>query len=421
MSRSTKVDVQLRQWLSACLGALALLGSQVQAQVQPGLKLSGFGTLGLTYMDSEQADFKGTFADAPNGAGRSGSLSSKPDSRLAVQANYGFSEQLEAVAQLMTRHNNRNNYMPSLQILNLQYSFDRNNSLRIGRSPHPYFLASDYRLIGYANPFLRAPVEVNLQSMVSHSDMLQLRHRHAFTDGSLTVQLGYGAATYAGPSNDRSAAEDKAQFRRLLSIDLMYESNDLTLRLVHNRGVSDYEVSKAKPLFSRAAADNPTLAQQLSLFDKRVNYTGLGAVYDPGGYIVQSEYTLIHWDEAGPTIAPNAQAFYLLGGWRFGALMPYAIYAKRWTAPAAVVTGFQNPAINAGMSVFAANSANAQHSYSLGLRWDFMANMALKLQWDRITVDSPAGASYLVNPNPLNPPRRGQHFQVLGLNLDFVF
>ena len=389
--------------------------------MQQGLKLSGFGTLGLSYMDSDQADFKGSFADAPNGAGRSAKLSSKPDSRLAVQANYGFSDQLEAVAQLMTRHNNRNNYMPSVQILNLQYNFDRNNSLRIGRSPHPYFLASDYRLIGYANPFLRAPVEVNLQSMVSHSDMLQVRHRHAFADGSLTAQVGYGAATFAGPSNDRSAAEDKGQFRRLLSIDLMYESQDLMLRLVHNRGVTDYDVSRAKALFNRAAADNPELAQRLSLFNKRVNYTGLGAVYDPGDYLVQSEYTLIHWDEPGPTIAPNAQAFYVLGGWRIKAWMPYAIYAKRWTAPAPVITGFHSPAINAGMSSFAANSTNAQHSSSIGLRWDFMANMALKLQWDRITVDSPAGASYLVNPDPLNPPRQGQHFHVLGLNLDFVF
>ncbi|MCV2369251.1 hypothetical protein [Roseateles oligotrophus] len=405
--------------LLAC--ALLAAAPPLRAQVQEGLKLSGFGTLALTRMDSEQGDFKGTFGDVPLGAGRSQQLSAKPDSRLAAQANYGFSEQLEGVAQLMVRYTHLNNYRPALEMLNLQYNFDRNNSLRAGRMPHPFFLASDYRLIGYANPFARAPVEVHLQSIVTHSDGLQLRHRRSVGDASVTLQMGYGVANYAGASKDPHSAEDKGKFNHLISVDAMYESNALMFRLVHNRGISDYESNSILPLFTRATAENPTLADELSLLNKRVTFTGLGAVYDPGEFLLQAEYTWIRWGLGERSIVPDTDAFYAMGGWRLGSLMPYGIYAKRRTAAARIVTGFTSPAINAGMNTFAAQNTQAQHSVSLGLRWDFRANMALKLQWDRITVDSPAGASYLINLNPLDSPKQGQQFHVLGLNLDFVF
>jgi predicted porin len=190
---------------------------------------------------------------------------------------------------------------------------------------------------------------------------------------------------------------------------------------VHNRGISDYDSSALRPLSDRAAADNPALAQDLSMFDKRVSFTGLGAVYDPGNYLLQAEYTWIRWELGARSMVPQSDAYYGLAGWRFGTLMPYGIYAKRKSGDALTVSGFNDPALNASMSAIAKRRTNAQHSISLGMRWDFRANMALKLQWDRITVDSPDGASYLVNLNPLDSPKQGQQFHVLGLNLDFVF
>ncbi len=407
----------LRTLLLSCIVLAAL-----PAAAQSGLKFSGYGTLGLTHMSSDKADFKGAFSDVPNGAGRTSSTSAKPDSRLALQLDYTLNEQIEFVAQLMTRHNRFNNYEPSVEMLNLKYRFSNATSVRIGRIAHPFFLASDSRLIGYANTFARGPSEVYNQSQIYNSDVIQLAHRMSLGGGTLSLTAGAGQARYGNPtSNAALADEDKGKYRKLMFADASWELGALTLRLGHHTGRNDFDANGAKPLYAGAAAASPALADELSLQDKKVSFTGLGLIYDPGSFLVQAEYTMTRWGLGERSIVPDADAFYLMGGMRMGSFTPYAIYAKRKTDTPRVVTQFPVAQLNAAFTGYAANTANAQHTWSAGLRWDFMPSMALKLQMDRVTVDAASGVSFLTNLNPANRPKKGDSFNVLGLNLDFVF
>lgn len=404
----------------ALAGGLALASSSATADT--GFKFSGFGTLGLTHMSSDQADFKGAFADVPNGAGRTASTSAKPDTRLALQVDMALSDKLDFVGQVLTRQNRFNNYEPSIEMLNLKYNFSKATSARIGRIAHPFFLASDTRLIGFANTFARGPSEVYNQSQIYNSDVVQLSHRLPLAGGNAVVTAGFGESSYGNPtSNAALADEDKGKYRKLMFADINWEIGALMLRLSHHTGRSDFNANGAKPLYANAALVNASLADELSLMDKKVSFTGLGLVYDPGNYVVQAEYTMTRWGLGDKSVVPNADAFYVMGGWRTGSLTPYVVYAKRKTDEPRVVTGFAVAQLNAAFTGYAANTANAQHTVSAGLRWDFRPNMALKLQLDRVTVDSKSGVSYLTNLNPTNRPKQGDSFDVIGLNLDFVF
>lgn len=404
----------------AALASCLAIASQ-PAMADNGIKFSGFGSLALTHMSSDQADFKGAFADVPNGAGRSASTSAK-DSRLALQVDAALSEQLDFVGQVMTRQNRFNNYKPSIEMLNLKYSFSKSTSLRVGRIAHPFFLASDTRLIGFANTFARGPSEVYNQSQIYNSDVVQVSHRLPLAGGNAVITAGMGEASYGNPtSNAALADEDKGKYRKLMFADINWEVGALLLRLSHHTGHSDFTANGAKPLYTNAALVNAALADELSLQDKKVSFTGLGLVYDPGSWLIQAEYTMTRWGLGAKSVVPGADAFYVMGGWRAGALTPYAIYAKRKTDAPRVVSEFAVPQLNAAFTGYAANTANAQHTVSAGLRWDFQPNMALKLQYDRVTMDAKSGVSFLTNLNPANRPKQGDSFDVLGLNLDLVF
>lgn len=387
-----------------------------------GLRFSGFGTLALTHMSSDQADFKGAFSDVPNGAGRSDSTSAKPDSRLALQLDAGLTDKIDVVGQIMTRQNRFNNYEPSIEMLNLKYSFSRSTSVRVGRIAHPFFLASDTRLIGYANTFARGPSEVYNQSQIYNSDVVQVSHRMPLAGGNAVMTAGVGRSLYGNPSSNASLGdEDKGKYRKLMFADINWERGALLLRLSHHTGRNSFDSNGARALYANAARVNAALAEELGLMDKKVSFTGLAAVYDPGEFVVQAEYTLTRWGSGAKSIAPDADAYYVMGGWRTGAFTPYAIYAKRKTSTPRVVTEFAVPQLNAAFTGFAANSANAQHTVTAGLRWDVRPNVALKLQFDRMTVDAKSGVSFLTNLNPAKRPKQGDSFNVVGLNLDFVF
>lgn len=401
---------------------LALASAGAAAAAEPTFKISGFGTLGATHMSSSKADFKGAGTDTPNGAGRTDATSLKPDSRMALQFDASFGDSIDAVAQVLTRQNRFNNYEPSIEMLNVKYRFSSDTSVRLGRISHPFFMASDSRLVGYAFPFIRGPVEVYNQSQIYNSDVVQVSHRMRVGGGNAVVTAGAGRSRYGNPSSNPALAnEDSGTYRRLMFADVNWEIGSLTLRLGHSTGVNTFNANGAKPLFAGAALANAQLADELSLTDKRVSFTGLGMVYDPGDFLVQAEYTMTRWGLGKRSIAPNADAFYVLGGWRLGSFTPFAMYGKRSTASPRVVTEFAVPALNAAFTGFAANSANAQHTISAGLRWDVRPGVALKLQFDRMTVDAKSGVSFLGNLNPKDRPRQGDHFSVLGLALDFVF
>jgi predicted porin len=121
----------------------------------------------------------------------------------------------------------------------------------------------------------------------------------------------------------------------------------------------------------------------------------IGASYDPGNWLIQAEYTYAKL--AG--LSPNHTAYYVLGGYRLGTFTPYAMYANI------------KPDDTPGFPI------RHQNTTSLGLRWDAMRNIAVKLQYDHVQLGKDNTGFF----TRVKPALAGSNVNVLGLAVDFVF
>lgn len=120
---------------------------------------NGFGTLGVAHSNEGQADFvSGSLK--PKGAGYSDDWSLAVDSRIAGQITANFTPTLSAVVKGIVEQNYDNSYSPRTEWANIKYQFTPDFDVRVGRTVLPIFLVSDYRKVGYVNPWVRPPVEL---------------------------------------------------------------------------------------------------------------------------------------------------------------------------------------------------------------------------------------------------------------------
>lgn len=126
-------------------------------------------------------------------------------------------------------------------------------------------------------------------------------------------------------------------------------------------------------------------------------FSGIGYQYDQGNLIVGAEYVKRKVEGIFPFL--GAKGWYVMGGYRFGNLTPYATLS-------------QTRADEPMMSFISGN----QDAWALGLRWDAVAGAALKVQVESVDPKGTMGASF----NSLVP---GPHAKtnVLSLAVDFVF
>lgn len=131
-----------------------------QDHARPMLTFDGFGTIGVVHSDEEHADFVANSLVVPEGAGHTSQWSAEVDSRLGLQLTAEFTPRTSAVGQVVIEQQHDDSYEPEIEWLNLTHEATPDLRLRAGRVVLPVFMASDYRKVGYANPWVRPPQEV---------------------------------------------------------------------------------------------------------------------------------------------------------------------------------------------------------------------------------------------------------------------
>src|SRR5688500_16146113 len=125
----------------------------------PSFAVNGYSTLGAVHSSEDKADFKDTLVQ-PDGAGYTHDWAFGVDSRAALQVTASFTEKLSAVVQVISEQHYDGSYTPTVEWANIKYDVTPDFSLRVGRIVLPVFMGSDYRKVGYANPWVRPPIEV---------------------------------------------------------------------------------------------------------------------------------------------------------------------------------------------------------------------------------------------------------------------
>jgi hypothetical protein len=378
---------------------------------------SGFGTIGMTYSDENNADFTSSVVKS-NGAGYSREWSMDVDSRLGGQVIFYATPRLSGVVQLIAEQRYNSSYKPIVEWANIKYQVSPDFSVRVGRIALPNFLAADYRKVGYAIPWVRTPGEVYGLVPITNSDGVDANYQLQIGEAINSVQIAIGETKI--PFDEGSV-----DIRKLRGIANTIEYGAFTARATYLQ--ADLTIDVTRPLFDAFRQFGPVgsaIAEKYDLYDKRASFVSVGASYDPGNWFVMAEHGKI----ATRSYLGARSAWYASGGYRYGAFTPYVTYAAIKGKSATSDPGLPIAALPPTIAPVAAQlnqrlnwllgTLAVQKSMTAGMRWDMSKTVALKVQYERLDLGK-GSAGLLINSQP--DLERGGSVNVVSAVLDFVF
>lgn len=402
----------------ASLLALTMTGAAQAAEDTPDWKLSGFGTLGAAHSSERHADYSSS-AMKGDGAGRTHRWSPHVDSKLGAQVDLRVDARWSAVLQVVTEQRLDYSYRPRVEWANVKYQATPELALRFGRIALPMFVAADYRKVGYAYPWVRTPVEIYGVVPLSSSDGADLTWRWNGESLRGTTQAFIGRTDMALYDGARLRGSGIAGLSHTLELgDLSMRASLLTTRLT---------VSLYPELFAGLRAfgeQGQAVADAIATERKRASAASIGMNYDPGRWFLLAEASHYRVD----SFLGTSNSVYASGGYRHGAFTPYLGYARIWgrkpDGPHAIALDGMAPplataaaALNEGVAAMLRTIAS-QSTVTAGLRWDLASNVALKLQYDRVTPRAGSRGT-MMNLGPAF--RSGRTAHVASATVDFVF
>ena len=367
--------------------------------VDSSVSWHGFGTLGLTRTDNDNAEFVRDLSQ-PSGAGKS--WTAKIDSLLGIQANIDFSPNTEAVVQVVSRFHADGSHDPELTWAFLRHDFSPDFSIRAGRLGTEFYMLGDSRLVGYSNLALRPPPDFYGSLVFSYIDGLDVSTTLPVANGLLRGKLFAGLSPEETPFAPGILWDQQGSL--LVGGYLDFLSGAWQVRLSHAQVRFNHETPTDELLGFPYLSSVPDMAMR----DRWARFSSLGVVYDRGPLNIQFMLNQIKQDS--PAYA-DSKAGYIQAAYRFQNVTPYLGISRSLTSRDPL------PSVDAITTMLVTQSYLDQHTYTLGGRWDVGKNIALKAQVDWIR-GTPA-SKFLVK-NPQDGIWDGD-MTVFSLALDFVF
>lgn len=392
-------------------------GQAAEEQEESSVRLSGFATLGLTHNDNGDAGAISSVRQKhPATKGWSGNL----DSVLGVQVDWLASDSTSVLLQGVARGGD--DLSPELRMGYLRQKLSGEVAMRLGRIRSPLYFDSDVAEIGYGYLMVRPPLPIySIANNVSSLDGGDLQWRHRFGNAVVLMQGYYGQDAYKHRFYNLTPAEEAdVKLRDIGGLGITAFLPNITLHASHTlvgsytmRGahISQLNAGLAQMAGTlQAIAANPFLppgqaaaltskAQQIrslsNPFDAKPVYTSLGFDASVENWRFLGEWTRFDSQSA---MVGKYNGWQLTVGHSFENLTPYVSYARHRR----IDDGFDSSALNGtgmdaaldeGLGQLKAGLDNAAQfanlsmkSISVGTRYDFRDNMAIKFQFDHLTT-----------------------------------
>jgi hypothetical protein len=384
----------------------------------PAWSLSGFGTIGAVHSSERNADYTANVMRA-DGAGATRNWSPNVDSRLGAQLDLSLNRHWSAVLQVVSEQGLDNSYRPRVEWANVKYQATPELALRFGRIALPMFLTADYRKVGYIYPWVRPPVEGYGALPISSSDGVDATLRWSAGPVRNASQLFYGRDELAVPAPLHASARNIVGLSNTADWGaLSMRANVISAEVTTDIGAALFDA------FEAFGAEGRAIARRYEIDHKHASIASIGVNYDPGRWFLMAEASRSRTD----SLLGATRSAYASAGLRLGSFTPYLSMSRvRATSPTREaglpVAGLpsalaaQVGELNGGLNLLLATIPQ-QTSQAAGLRWDLAANMALKLQYDRVTPHHGSRGT-LINLTPAF--RSGQTAHVTSVALDFVY
>ncbi len=338
-------------------------------------------------------------------AGYEEDLTFNQDTKLGLQLRAPISDKLSATGQIVARGSE--DYEVDMAWAYLSYQASDSTALRMGRFRTPFYLYSDYLEVGYAYHWISPPADV--YSLPADSiDGVDVVYQAPLGSVDVSAQI------YAGSINSdfvQGGQEIDTRIRNQAGLALTFTYDWLTFRASH------HEAQKV----SFGGLENVYLAPEIgTIGDLQTTLNGLSLLTgDPGyaeaaGNLVVDEVKFtfdelalkVEWNnlllvgemtqlkaDSGPVDTQNRM--FVTAGYTFGSVMLHVTQTRAEDDVADIASTIPTdiPGLEAtSMALAGAVNAIAEDfatpdrtTNTLGLRWDFEAGAAAKIEFSDIS------------------------------------
>ncbi|MCL1045813.1 hypothetical protein L2737_10800 [Shewanella electrodiphila] len=336
--------------------------AQLEQQVQ---SLQASQTASLTERITFNGFMTGAFITSDNNAGYAGATTSAnfdDGSKFGLQGTFAISDQTKAVMQLMMK--GENNWDVEAEWAYVSHTFENGLQARAGKLRLPLFMYSDYLDVGYAQIFVRPPEDVYGPVPFTSYTGADVSYDIEFDDSTLTFQA------YGGKSDAFGV-----DLKNILGINATWTDETWTLRGLYGEGSLDGTMTRQST--TSAGIDPSTglpiylevTVPLLVLDEEKGQFSAIGGSYDNGSFLAIAEWTRI--DVEG--VFRNTDSGYLTLGYRIETFTPYVTASFYETTDDDL-----RQIVDQTSAVYAAIFNGERKSYSAGLRWDAIDNLAVK-------------------------------------------
>ena len=376
------------------------------------LSISSFGTLGVVYNNEEDLNPIREFGQPDTFHDQ---WSWKMDSVLGVQVNMLVSDTIDGAIQVVLKDRTNQSLDEIIEWAYLAWQPNNNLRIRGGRLGLDFYMLSDYRNVSFAYLWQRPPFEFYAPLFTTNIDGVDLTYQFHKSKGDLRARLFVG--TNKKDIELATGAESSISLNPVIGGSISYEDDIWRL----NAGIAstrlDENIDAFQPLIDGLNSipvilwsDAPILADDIATKDKKATYYAIGATYDNQNWVLSSEIGYLETDWG---LYRDTLSGYFSTAYRLGNYTPYIMLSgaspqeKIRNISSPTYTG--NPATDALLSttynsvqMLYSNFGIKQRSISMGLRWDLYRNIALKFQWDHISIED-GNVSYWRNDTGVNP------------------
>ncbi|AXY02398.1 hypothetical protein D1115_10740 [Vibrio alfacsensis] len=338
--------------LAALIGGLAFGANAANLD---DLRIGGFGSVGVGISDNDAGY-----------AGYDKELGYKQDTLFGLQFDFQINDRASVTTQVVA--NGRYNFEPAFEVAYLSYKFDA-ATVRGGKIRTPFFMYSDYLDVGYAYPMLRPSQEIYEHLIISN-----------FTGIDAIIPVEIGSSTLElQPFMGVSQLEERdsnfgqqADIKDVFGLAANWYINDWTVRGSYAQATVE---AMSPVLPDSMSAMDPIVTMKLNQ-DQDATFTSIGVQYNDGTWLFNAEGMAM--ELSGPYY--DVEAASVLLGYQVNAFTPY------------VAGGYISTSDNDERALWPSSIKEYDRtSYSVGLRWDFATNMAMKLDTTYVDYNDTTG------------------------------
>lgn len=399
------LKTKLQQSYLLCFATL-FFGLSVQLSYADSLTIAGWDVTGFGTLGYAQTDKYNDLVLKRNIKQKSQTIEDKPwliDSRLGLQVRKELSPGWDAVGQIVAQEKVANSFEEAIEMAFVRYHSPENFSFRLGRMVLDTFQLSDYRNVGYSYHWVRPPTEFYGWIPYSHYDGFKGVYEVGDFDSLFRFEafIGKAKSTVNIGYKDDETSKNYVKSAPVYGGGVTWEKDNLTLRAYISRYRFVDNTNALKALLSYVEdpgvafywPEAKDIAQAYAIENAKVTYGAVGFSWTPGPWHTQGELSFVNASNFGTYDGERA---YIQLGRRFGEFLPHVTYSRSWDNrdfPYARPAIQGNPLIDVPLqALYATLKDNIysgtinQYTISLGLRWDFATQKALKLQCDRTTL-----------------------------------